>query len=300
MEPEKRHREEWISSEGTTFPGKTYVECLLKPLFNDQRDTLFQAMIQVHRAHVLMLYDRGILKKSEATRILRAVEAVARTDPKALQYDPRYEDLFFLVEGKIAERIGEELAGRYEEIDLLYTISELLGQTIHLEEAARTILREVSAVVAARRASLMVFDEALDRLRVVATRGFPMPDDATVAPTDPGSVAARAFRERRLVEKGMAEAVAGIGAEQVDVAAARRVEQPVDARAGRQVGFHRPHLDAEILQRGRGIHQGRVGDDEQVVALLRGEAGELEADSARRAGDDGEFALAHGRAPFRA
>jgi len=99
-----------------------------------------------------------------------------------------------------ALRIGEELAGRYEEIDLLYTISELLGQTIHLEEAARTILREVSAVVAARRASLMVFDEALDRLRVVATRGFPMPDDAMVAPSDPVSVAARAFRERRLVE----------------------------------------------------------------------------------------------------
>lgn len=108
---EKQQREEWILSEGTTFPGRTYVECLLKPLFNDQRDTLFHAMIQVHRAHVLMLCDRRILKTSEAARILRAVEEVARTDPKELQYDPRYEDLFFLVEGKIAERVGEELAG---------------------------------------------------------------------------------------------------------------------------------------------------------------------------------------------
>lgn len=148
MEPEKRHREEWISSEGTTFPGKTYVECLLKPLFNDQRDTLFQAMIQVHRAHVLMLYDRGILKKSEATRILRAVEAVARTDPKALQYDPRYEDLFFLVEGKIAERIGEELAGNMHiarsrndmgvamyRIALRERILTLIDKTLSLREA---------------------------------------------------------------------------------------------------------------------------------------------------------------------
>ena len=99
-----------------------------------------------------------------------------------------------------AIEMGAELANRYEEIDLLYSISEILGQTIHLEEAARTILREVSSVVAARRSSIMVYDETLGRLRVVATRGFPAPTEASVEPTDPDSVAARAFRERRLVE----------------------------------------------------------------------------------------------------
>lgn len=99
-----------------------------------------------------------------------------------------------------AVEMGAELANRYEEIDLLYSISEILGQTIHLEEAARTILREVSSVVAARRSSIMVYDEALGRLRVVATRGFPAPTEASVKPDDPGSVAAQAFRERRLVE----------------------------------------------------------------------------------------------------
>ena len=99
-----------------------------------------------------------------------------------------------------AVEIGEELAGRYEEIDLLYTISEILGHTIHLEEAAKTILREVSAVVAARRSSIMVYDEALGRLRVVATRGFPAPTEAYVLPSNPDSVAARAWRERRLIE----------------------------------------------------------------------------------------------------
>ena len=99
-----------------------------------------------------------------------------------------------------AIEIGAELANRYEEIELLYSISEILGQTIHLEEAARTILREVSTVVAARRSSIMVFDEALGRLRVVATRGWPAPAEASVSPDDPDSVAARAYRDRRLVE----------------------------------------------------------------------------------------------------
>ncbi|HEX5004319.1 MAG TPA: GAF domain-containing SpoIIE family protein phosphatase [Gemmatimonadales bacterium] len=96
--------------------------------------------------------------------------------------------------------MGAELANRYEEIDLLYGISEILGQTLHLEEASRTILREVSGVVAARRSSIMVYDEALGRLRVVATRGFQGPAEASVSPDDPESVAARAYRERRLVE----------------------------------------------------------------------------------------------------
>lgn len=99
-----------------------------------------------------------------------------------------------------AVEMGEELANRYEEIDLLYSISEILGQTLHLEEAARTILREVSAVVAARRSSIMVYDETLGRLRVVATRGFATPAEASVALDDADSVAARAYRERRLVE----------------------------------------------------------------------------------------------------
>ena len=56
--------------------------------------------------------------------------------------------------------VAEELAGRYEEIDLLYAISEILGRTVRLEEAAQIIVREVSAVVGARRASIMVYDEA--------------------------------------------------------------------------------------------------------------------------------------------
>ena len=68
--------------------------------------------------------------------------------------------------------LAEELTSRYEEIDLLYAISEILGQTVQLEEATQTIAREVSTVVGARRASIMVFDEAAGVLRTVAARGF--------------------------------------------------------------------------------------------------------------------------------
>lgn len=93
--------------------------------------------------------------------------------------------------------VTEELAGRYEEIDLLYAISEILGRTVHLEEAADTIVHEVAAVVGARRASIMVHDEAAGELRTVAARGVDPHELGPVATSDPDSVAAAVFRERR-------------------------------------------------------------------------------------------------------
>jgi sigma-B regulation protein RsbU (phosphoserine phosphatase) len=94
-----------------------------------------------------------------------------------------------------AGQVAVELAARYEEIDLLYTISEILGRTVDLAEAARRIVREVSEVVGARRASLMVHDEAARVLRVVAGRGFEVEQLDPVPVDDECSIAARVFRE---------------------------------------------------------------------------------------------------------
>lgn len=95
--------------------------------------------------------------------------------------------------------LAEELTSRYEEIDLLYAISEILGQTVRLEEATQTIAREVSTVVGARRASIMVYDESAQVLRTVAARGFGLEGLAPVRVDDECSVAARVYRERRVV-----------------------------------------------------------------------------------------------------
>ncbi|HUR96334.1 MAG TPA: GAF domain-containing SpoIIE family protein phosphatase [Gemmatimonadales bacterium] len=95
--------------------------------------------------------------------------------------------------------LAEELTSRYEEIDLLYAISEILGQTVQLEEATQTIAREVSTVVGARRASIMVFDESAGVLRTVAARGFGLDGLDPVRVDDECSVAARVYRERRVL-----------------------------------------------------------------------------------------------------
>ena len=96
-------------------------------------------------------------------------------------------------------QVAAELSERYEEIDLLYTISEILGHTIRLEEAAERIVAEVSTVVRARRATLLVLDEERRCLRLVASRGMDAGDVGPIELDDPCSVAARAFREGRII-----------------------------------------------------------------------------------------------------
>jgi sigma-B regulation protein RsbU (phosphoserine phosphatase) len=105
---------------------------------------------------------------------------------------------FFHAERETAG-VVEELTGVYKEIDLLYAISEILGHTTLLEEAAPTIVSEVADVVGARRASIMVYDEAANLLRTVAARGFSAEGLLPVETEDQTSVAARVFREKRII-----------------------------------------------------------------------------------------------------
>jgi len=105
------------------------------------------------------------------------------------------------------EHAALELAERYEEINLLYTIGEILGRTVTLEEAAATILTEISETVGARHASILVHEPGTEMLHVVAAIGA----DAKTAPPmridDPDCVSARVFRTQHplTVEEGVME-----------------------------------------------------------------------------------------------
>lgn len=95
------------------------------------------------------------------------------------------------------EHAASELAERYEEINLLYTITEILGRTVRLEEAAATILREISETVGARRGSILVHDRVTDTLQPVAALGAAPVDIPPIALEDARSISAQVFREQR-------------------------------------------------------------------------------------------------------
>lgn len=93
---------------------------------------------------------------------------------------------------------SREIAERYEEITLLYSISEILGSIISLEDASATILAEVSSILGASRASLWVHDADERRLVLAAVEG----GDGQTQPIeldDPCSVTAAVFRDARPV-----------------------------------------------------------------------------------------------------
>lgn len=91
-----------------------------------------------------------------------------------------------------------ELSERFEEINLLYSISETLGTTLDMDAGASTILSEVRDVMGAKRGSLWVHDPVADSLYLAAETG----DDGRadpLSPDDPDTITAMVFREGRSI-----------------------------------------------------------------------------------------------------
>ena len=103
-----------------------------------------------------------------------------------------------------AEHAATELAERYEEINLLYGTSEILGRTVSMTEASDKILTEISETVGTRRGAILVHDRVTDTLQVVAALGVAPEDAPPIAVDDATSVSARVFRTQHatLVEAG--------------------------------------------------------------------------------------------------
>ncbi|MFL5385113.1 MAG: PP2C family protein-serine/threonine phosphatase [Longimicrobiaceae bacterium] len=93
---------------------------------------------------------------------------------------------------------SREISERYEEINLLYSISETLGSIISLEQAAGTIITEVASILGASRAALWVHDAEAGHLQLTAVEGGGG-HVGPIAVSDPCSVTAAVFREGRPV-----------------------------------------------------------------------------------------------------
>jgi sigma-B regulation protein RsbU (phosphoserine phosphatase) len=96
--------------------------------------------------------------------------------------------------GLEVQHAAAELAERYEEINLLYTISEILGRTVDLGEATNRILSEISDTVGARKGAVQVYDAAARTLNTVAALGTQAGSVRPISVDDPDSVSARVFR----------------------------------------------------------------------------------------------------------
>jgi phosphoserine phosphatase RsbU/P len=95
-----------------------------------------------------------------------------------------------------ARSAARELTERYEEINLLYFISEILASVLSVPDAATRILAEVADVLGARRASLWVYDADDNRLHIAAAVGEEGTQQS-IPVDDRASATAWVFRERQ-------------------------------------------------------------------------------------------------------
>jgi len=155
------------------------------------------------------------------------------TQPDAERFLGR---LLPVVRRTVRERDGatRELAERYEEISLLYTIGEMLGSNTSVDAVAGTLLREMAITVGAPRAALLILNEQTGFLEPVATLGIVGRRYGAVAMTDPVHIGARAFQLAQTVVNDSAaarvsEPVLSIGGGGVLAAAITRANTGEDA-----------------------------------------------------------------------
>jgi argininosuccinate lyase len=94
------------------FPAPVYAETVLSHNFRDAQRLFFEALLDVHYAHTLMLARQGIIPASSARACLDALDRLDRAEILHASYDGKFEDLFFLVEARLEALAGADHAGR--------------------------------------------------------------------------------------------------------------------------------------------------------------------------------------------
>lgn len=100
-------REETLRQDGAQFPAKSFTALVLKPAYDNAREHLLGAMMEVNRAQLIMLTEQGLLTREEAKAIRRGLETLDTESLASGEYTGRYEDLFFEVEARLLELCGD-------------------------------------------------------------------------------------------------------------------------------------------------------------------------------------------------
>jgi argininosuccinate lyase len=95
------------------FPAPAYKDTVLAPLFEGVKRHHWRHLVEVNRAHGVMLCECRWLTADETGAILAAQrDVVAGLDLDSLEYTGEHEDFFFYLEAALKARLGPDLAGR--------------------------------------------------------------------------------------------------------------------------------------------------------------------------------------------
>ncbi|PID56606.1 hypothetical protein CSB45_10245 [candidate division KSB3 bacterium] len=102
------------------------------------------------------------------------------------------------------ENLTEELIERYNEVNLIYDITEGLGAVFDPKTVCDVILKKAIRVIGVDKASVMLYDEKSDRLFIAASSGIALSEDElkrlSIAPGEGVSGHVFSSREHKLIE----------------------------------------------------------------------------------------------------
>ncbi|MFN3672435.1 MAG: argininosuccinate lyase [Bosea sp. (in: a-proteobacteria)] len=103
-----------VTGSDDRFPAPEFAQAVLGPGFAHAQAHHLGHLLQLHRAHGVMLAEQGLLTRTEIAALLTALDATER-DLAARgpsPYTGEHEDMFFFVESELRRHVGAETAGR--------------------------------------------------------------------------------------------------------------------------------------------------------------------------------------------
>jgi argininosuccinate lyase len=90
---------------------KIYTERVLEPCYLTWKKHLVGASYRIHRAHLVMLAERGIIDAPTARAIKAGIDSIEKDFDYPETIPENTEDLYFVFEKELGRRIGEDKAG---------------------------------------------------------------------------------------------------------------------------------------------------------------------------------------------
>ncbi len=147
--------------QSSAFPAPLYREHVLSHIFADAQRLFLPALLEIHRAHLVMLHAQAIVSSATAANILDALRSLDCEALRTATYDGEVEDLFFLVEKQLAAKAGPDEAGRLHtarsrnDIDLTMYRMVLREQILSTLEASLNLRETLLAIAREHRDTLM-------------------------------------------------------------------------------------------------------------------------------------------------
>ncbi|WP_369903188.1 argininosuccinate lyase [Bacillus manliponensis] len=158
-----------VGQESEKFPGKVYADCVLKHVFQFQRDYLLRDMLLVHRAHTIMLQEEGIIKESDAKLILGTLKKVETISSNELTYETDYEDLFFLIEHHLQKEANSDAISNMH----IGKSRNDMGVALYRMSLRRDILRFAEHFMLLRESILHIAKEHIETIMPAYTHTQP-------------------------------------------------------------------------------------------------------------------------------